>query len=57
MFIQVHDTPNPLSLKFVPGVPVLGDGGGTVDFPSRTAATKASPLAKYGAAENTDTCS
>ena len=43
MFIQTHDTPNPNSLKFMPGVPVLESG--TADFPNKKAA-KASPLAK-----------
>ncbi|XP_071808171.1 NFU1 iron-sulfur cluster scaffold homolog, mitochondrial-like [Asterias amurensis] len=44
MFIQTQDTPNPNSLKFIPGVPVL-DQAGTVDFPSvRTAHN--SPLAR-----------
>lgn len=33
MFIQTQDTPNPNSLKFLPGVKVL-EGGGTKDFPS-----------------------
>ncbi|EDV25540.1 uncharacterized protein TRIADDRAFT_55734 [Trichoplax adhaerens] len=43
MFIQTLDTPNPNSLKFVPGVPVLGSG--TIDYSSaRDALT--SPLAK-----------
>ena len=32
MFVQVQDTPNPNSLKFLPGVPVLQTG--TMDFPS-----------------------
>jgi len=44
MFIQTQDTPNPASLKFLPGRPVL-DGGGTIDFPNLTSA-KNSPLAK-----------
>jgi len=44
MFIQTQDTPNPSSLKFLPGRPVLEDGG-TYDVPNLTAA-KASPLAK-----------
>lgn len=44
MFIQTQDTPNPQSLKFLPGCPVL-EGGGTYDIPSLTAA-KGSPLAK-----------
>ncbi|KAL5018644.1 hypothetical protein ScPMuIL_004366 [Solemya velum] len=33
MFIQTQETPNPNSLKFIPGVQVL-EGGGTKDFPS-----------------------
>ncbi|XP_029164424.1 NFU1 iron-sulfur cluster scaffold homolog, mitochondrial-like [Nylanderia fulva] len=33
MFIQTQDTPNPNSLKFIPGVLVLGEGC-TKDFPS-----------------------
>jgi len=44
MFIQTQDTPNPSSLKFLPGKTVL-EGGGTVDMPS-IAAAKSSPLAK-----------
>jgi len=44
MFIQTQDTPNPSSLKFLPGKTVL-EGGGTVDMPS-LAAAKSSPLAK-----------
>lgn len=43
MFIRVQDTPNPNSLKFLPGVQVLESG--TVDFPNVTSALK-SPLAK-----------
>ncbi|XP_037788859.1 NFU1 iron-sulfur cluster scaffold homolog, mitochondrial-like isoform X2 [Penaeus monodon] len=43
MFIKVQDTPNPNSLKFIPGVQVLESG--TADFPSVSAAQK-SPLAK-----------
>ena len=42
MFIQTESTPNPASLKFLPGRDVLG--AGTADFPSRETATK-SPLA------------
>lgn len=42
MFIQTQDTPNPDSLKFLPGVDVLGKGQ-TYDFPSVTAA-QGSPL-------------
>ena len=44
MFIQTQDTPNPQSLKFLPGRSVLEEGG-TYDVPSITAA-KGSPLAK-----------
>lgn len=44
MFIQTQDTPNPDSLKFLPGVEVLGKGN-TYDFPSAMAA-HCSPLAK-----------
>ena len=42
MFIQTESTPNPASLKFLPGRDVLG--AGTADFPTREAAAK-SPLA------------
>jgi len=44
MFIQTQETPNPSSLKFLPGRPVL-EGGGTLDIPNIGAA-KSSPLAK-----------
>ena len=44
MFIQTQDTPNPQSLKFLPGRSVLEEGG-TYDVPSITA-SKGSPLAK-----------
>ncbi|XP_012252865.2 NFU1 iron-sulfur cluster scaffold homolog, mitochondrial-like [Athalia rosae] len=44
MFIQTQDTPNPNSLKFIPGVPVL-EPGQTLDFPTGTDAY-CSPLAK-----------
>ncbi|KAH8380929.1 hypothetical protein KR200_000791, partial [Drosophila serrata] len=44
MFIQTQDTPNPESLKFLPGVEVLGKGN-TYDFPNGTTA-HGSPLAK-----------
>lgn len=44
MFIQTEDTPNPLSMKFLPGQPVLGEGVLGVDFPS-AASADASPLA------------
>ena len=44
MFVQVQDTPNPNSLKFVPGVSVLDSG--TVNFPNANEAQR-SPLARY----------
>lgn len=44
MFIQTQDTPNPDSLKFLPGVSVL-EKGQTMDFPTHTSAL-CSPLAK-----------
>lgn len=44
LFIQTQDTPNPASLKFLPGKIVL-EGGGTYDMPNMGAA-KGSPLAK-----------
>ncbi len=43
MFIQTETTPNPATLKFLPGRSVLG--GGTVDFSDSDAAA-ASPLAR-----------
>ncbi len=43
MFIQTESTPNPATLKFLPGQTVLEIG--TADFPSAEAAEK-SPLAK-----------
>ncbi len=43
MFIQTESTPNPATLKFLPGQTVLELG--TADFPSAEAAEK-SPLAK-----------
>ncbi|XP_041362557.1 NFU1 iron-sulfur cluster scaffold homolog, mitochondrial-like [Gigantopelta aegis] len=43
MFIQTQDTPNPNSLKFIPGVPVLE--AGTFDFPNAQSAY-CSPLAR-----------
>lgn len=43
MFIQTESTPNPATLKFLPGRDVLGQG--TADFPTRDAAAK-SPLAQ-----------
>jgi Fe-S cluster biogenesis protein NfuA len=43
MFIQTESTPNPATLKFLPGEAVLA--AGTADFPSETAA-QSSPLAR-----------
>ena len=43
MFIQTEDTPNPATLKFIPGTDVVGQG--TADFPDSDAA-KSSPLAR-----------
>lgn len=43
MFIQTESTPNPATLKFLPGMTVLELG--TADFPSAEAAQK-SPLAR-----------
>jgi Fe-S cluster biogenesis protein NfuA len=43
MFIQTENTPNPATLKFLPGRDVLGKGAR--DFRDRAAAEKASPLA------------
>ncbi len=43
MFIQTESTPNPATLKFIPGRTVLTDG--TADFRAKTDA-KASPLAQ-----------
>ena len=43
MFIKTQDTPNPSSLKFLPGAKVLEHG--TLDFPTVSSAQK-SPLAK-----------
>ena len=42
MFIQTEATPNPATLKFIPGVTVVD--GAPVDMPSAQAA-EASPLA------------
>ena len=42
MFIQTEETPNPATLKFLPGRDVMA--AGTADFPSREAAAR-SPLA------------
>ena len=43
MFIQTETTPNPATLKFLPGKPVLD--AGTLDMPTREAAAQ-SPLAE-----------
>jgi len=43
MFIQTESTPNPATLKFLPGRAVMASG--TADFPSEAAA-QASPLAR-----------
>lgn len=43
MFVQTQETPNPNSLKFLPGVKVLGTG--TRDFPTPMSSLK-SPLAR-----------
>ena len=42
MFIQTQDTPNPATLKFIPGVPVMETG--TADYPAADSAT--TPLAR-----------
>ena len=44
MFIQTESTPNPATLKFLPGREVMGEGS-VADFPSREAAQR-SPLAR-----------
>ena len=44
MFIQTQNTPNPNSLKFIPGVSIL-EKGQTKDFPT-IAHARSSPLAK-----------
>ena len=43
MFIQTQDTPNPATLKFIPGVPVMSSG--TADYPAVESAAN-SPLAR-----------
>ena len=43
MFIQTQDTPNPATLKFIPGVPVMPQG--TADFGDIEGSNK-SPLAR-----------
>jgi Fe-S cluster biogenesis protein NfuA len=44
MFIQTEDTPNPASMKFLPGQPILGPEALGLDFPT-VDASGASPLA------------
>src|ERR1700742_539219 len=44
MFIQTESTPNPATLKFLPGREVMGEGA-VADFPSAETAGR-SPLAK-----------
>lgn len=44
MFIQTEQTPNPATLKFIPGREVLAQG--TADFPSAETAQGKSPLAE-----------
>jgi Fe-S cluster biogenesis protein NfuA len=44
MFIQTEETPNPATLKFLPGQAVLG--AGTADFPEAHLAEGRSPLAE-----------
>lgn len=44
MFIQTQDTPNPATLKFLPGRDVMGEGK-VADFPEAGSAAR-SPLAK-----------
>lgn len=44
MFIQTETTPNPATLKFLPGKVVLDTG--TADFPSADSVNGASPLAE-----------
>jgi Fe-S cluster biogenesis protein NfuA len=44
MFIQTEDTPNPATLKFIPGRDVMG-AGAVADFPSADTAGR-SPLAR-----------
>ena len=43
MFIQTENTPNPATLKFLPGKEVLAEG--TADFRDAASAAEASPLA------------
>lgn len=45
MFIQTEQTPNPATLKFLPGRDVMGDSG-TADFTGKDDAAGRSPLAE-----------
>ena len=45
MFIQTQETPNPNSLKFLPGITVIEDGN-TYDFPNPKTAVGKSQLAR-----------
>lgn len=45
MFIQTEDTPNPQSMKFLPGEKILGEGAIGMDFPTLESASMA-PLAQ-----------
>ena len=44
MFIQTEETPNPSTMKFIPGKDVMGDSGKTIYFKDSKEA-KNSPLA------------
>jgi len=45
LFISTAPTPNPACMKFIPGKPVTGDVGSTMDF-SSIRYTTVSPLAR-----------
>lgn len=45
MFIQTEATPNPDTLKFLPGVEVMGEGRPAMEFHDRERAAATSPLA------------
>uniref|UniRef100_A0A1I8C1F1 NFU1 iron-sulfur cluster scaffold homolog, mitochondrial n=1 Tax=Meloidogyne hapla TaxID=6305 RepID=A0A1I8C1F1_MELHA len=46
IFIQIQETPNPLSLKFLPGQKLLKDSNRTFEFTSAREAAHQSPLAR-----------
>lgn len=46
MFIETESTPNPATLKFLPGREVMGAGRGTADFADAAEAAARSPLAE-----------